>query len=209
VLAALVGIGAPADSPLRFEPALLGAMASYGTAVCWLYERPRAGLFGLFLVAVAALLGAFMESPRLAMGTDRNLLDWLAPPAGGLVLGTTTAAMLLGHWYLNSPGMQIAPLERLIKFMAVAITVQAVLAGVGLAMNLSDGVTFSAGQWTLLGLRWIAGLAGSGLMAAMAWRTLKIPNTQSATGILYVAVMFTFLGELAAELLSAESRFPL
>jgi hypothetical protein len=43
----------------------------------------------------------------------------------------------------------------------------------------------------------------------MAWRTLEVPNTQSATGILYVAVIGVFVGELAAALLSAESAFPL
>ena len=39
----------------------------------------------------------------------------------------------------------------------------------------------------------------------MAWRTLEIPNTQSATGILYVAVIGVFIGELTGLLLSAES----
>jgi len=43
----------------------------------------------------------------------------------------------------------------------------------------------------------------------MAWQTLKIPNTQSATGILYVGVMTTFLGELTAQLLSQDAAFPL
>jgi hypothetical protein len=32
--------------------------------------------------------------------------------------------------------------------------------------------------------------------------TLKVPNTQSATGILYAAVTLVFLGELTAQLLS-------
>ena len=40
----------------------------------------------------------------------------------------------------------------------------------------------------------------------MSWQTLKIPNTQSATGILYVAVITTFLGELTAQLLSPRRR---
>jgi formate-dependent nitrite reductase membrane component NrfD len=43
----------------------------------------------------------------------------------------------------------------------------------------------------------------------MVWETLKIPNTQSATGILYVAVIGTFVGELTGLLLSAESSYPL
>jgi hypothetical protein len=41
----------------------------------------------------------------------------------------------------------------------------------------------------------------------MAWQTLKIPNTQSATGILYVAVIAVFLGELTAQLLSGRMVF--
>jgi hypothetical protein len=38
----------------------------------------------------------------------------------------------------------------------------------------------------------------------MAWKTLQIPNTQSATGILYVAVIGVFTGELLGLLLSAD-----
>ena len=58
-------------------------------------------------------------------------------------------------------------------------------------------------------LRWSFGLCGVLALLWMAWRTLKIPNTQSATGILYVAVIGVFVGELTAALLSAESAFPL
>jgi hypothetical protein len=43
----------------------------------------------------------------------------------------------------------------------------------------------------------------------MAWQTLKIPNTQSATGILYVGVIFVFLGELAALVLSGKLGHPI
>ena len=43
----------------------------------------------------------------------------------------------------------------------------------------------------------------------MAWQTLKIPNTQSATGILYVAVIGVFVGELtAAATVGRVARFP-
>jgi hypothetical protein len=57
-------------------------------------------------------------------------------------------------------------------------------------------------------LRWLAGLIGALLLTNMAWRTLAIPNTQSATGILYVAVIAVFLGELTSLLLSASTVFP-
>jgi hypothetical protein len=63
--------------------------------------------------------------------------------------------------------------------------------------------------WMLLALRWLFGLAGVVILIWMAWQTLKIPNTQSATGILYVAVIGTFVGETMSLLLSAESVYPL
>jgi hypothetical protein len=37
----------------------------------------------------------------------------------------------------------------------------------------------------------------------LARKTLEIPNTQSATGILYVACLAAILGELTAQLLTA------
>jgi hypothetical protein len=59
-----------------------------------------------------------------------------------------------------------------------------------------------------LTLRWLSGLIGTLFLAALTWQTLKIPNTQSATGILYAAVILTFIGELTSQLLSAETLYP-
>jgi len=129
--------------------------------------------------------------------------------SSGLLLGLTMAAMLLGHWYLNSPTMELAPLKRLILAMGVAVVLQAVVSLLGLWGELEYAGSLST-QWILfLVLRWTFGLFGVGALAWMAWQTLKIPNTQSATGILYVAVIGTFVGETMSLLLSAESLFPL
>jgi hypothetical protein len=64
-------------------------------------------------------------------------------------------------------------------------------------------------RWLFLSLRWLSGIVGAAAVAALTWQTLKIPNTQSATGMLYVGVIVTFVGELTSQLLSAESLFPL
>ena len=53
----------------------------------------------------------------------------------------------------------------------------------------------------LLWLRWLAGLIGLPILLLMSRLTLEIPNTQSATGILYVACLAVILGELTAQLL--------
>jgi hypothetical protein len=43
----------------------------------------------------------------------------------------------------------------------------------------------------------------------MTWETLRIPNTQSATGILYVAVILSFLGELTSQFISSQTIYPI
>ena len=119
------------------------------------------------------------------------------------------ASMLLGHWYLNSPTMELRPLYHLLVAMIVALFLQTIVSAFGLGGELTNLSTVST-QWLLFVLlRWVFGLVGVGVLIFMTWQTLKIPNTQSATGILYVAVIGTFVGETMALLLSAESLFPL
>ena len=127
----------------------------------------------------------------------------------GLLLGMTMAAMLLGHWYLNSPTMELAPLRRLIIAMGVAVALQAIVSALGLWGEITYANEITTQWWLFLLLRWSFGIVGVAILAWMAWQTLKIPNTQSATGILYVAVIGTFVGETMSLLLSAESLFPL
>ena len=119
------------------------------------------------------------------------------------------AAMLLGHWYSNAPGMPLAPLWRLIGLLAAAVLLRAVVCAAGLGLEIDTAGRPDATDMIFLGMRWIGGLVGTAILAAMAWQTLKVPNTQSATGILYVAVITTFLGELASGLLSAQATYPL
>jgi hypothetical protein len=52
-------------------------------------------------------------------------------------------------------------------------------------------------------------MLGTALLVAMTRSTLNLPNTQAATGMLYVAVITTFLGELVGQLLSAANVYPL
>ena len=180
-------------------------MLSYIGSACWLYEAKRARRGGALVWWQLArwrrrLVG--VSEPGLLPLASR----WSRP---GLVLGLTMAAMLLGHWYLNSPGMELAPLRRLLVLMAVAVVAQIVVCAVGLVGHLQGVEHASYSWWLFVLLRWSFGLVGVLGLIWMAWETLKIPNTQSATGILYVAVIGVFVGELTGLLLSAESAFPL
>jgi hypothetical protein len=143
------------------------------------------------------------------MGLSSGALGLVSNISSGLLLGLTTAAMLLGHWYLNSPGMQLAPLRRLLAAAGAAVLLQALVSSIGFACEVRYATTVSTHLLLFLLLRWSFGLAGVAVLLWMASRTLKIPNTQSATGILYVAVIGVFVGELTGLLLSNESAFPL
>lgn len=205
VLAALVALGrGEAAVAQRWLPTA-AAVVSYIGAACWLYERAGAGRLLLGGVAVLALAAAWSGLAATATGSWGA---WLPVRQAGLVssgllLGTTTASMLLGHWYLNAPGMPLAPLVRLLKVTGAVLACHAVLAGV--ALLVVEGGGWPSGlAGLLLALRWLFGLVGAGVLLGMAWQTLKVPNTQSATGILYVQVIAVFLGELASLLLSAD-----
>ncbi len=140
--------------------------------------------------------------------TLASAFDVLNPLTGGLVLGLTMAAMFLGHWYLNIPTMAIRPLVKLVWLMAGAICLRACVEGTALAMFISQYGWPHGTQWAFIALRWLAGIFGALGLAVMTYKTLQIPNTQSATGILYVAVIATYLGELTALLLVASGSMP-
>ena len=193
-----------------FSLSIALAIGSYIGAVVWLYEGSRAGVIILYSIAMAALIAAGLALPWQSGTTQTGFtLGLLDMASGGWLLGVTMAAMLLGHWYLNTPTMELVPLKRLVLLMALAIGLRTAVSGLGLYLNLSHGEVLDAARWIFIGLRWLSGLLGTGMMALMTWYVLKVPNTQSATGILYAGVILSFIGELASQLLSVETLYPL
>ena len=91
----------------------------------------------------------------------------------------------------------------------IAIVARAVVSGLGLAWYSSEPVNAGSTFGVFLAFRWLTGIVTPLPLAWMTWQTLKIPNTQSATGILYACDTLVFLGELMSELLSAQTGFPL
>lgn len=190
--------------------AVSAAVVSYVGAVIWMYEARPAGKVAIWIVAALALVGTLL--PLAATGEGITLLGTLDRIAGSLLLGSVTTAMLLGHWYLNTPSMKLVPLQRLVIFIALAILARMLLGGLcaGLEANRLSAIGGLSTSWfVFLSLRWLAGLVGTLGLAWMTWLTLKVPNTQSATGILYAAMILAFIGELTAQLMSVRGGYPL
>jgi hypothetical protein len=183
------------------------AVAAWLGSIAWFAERIRGGR--LCCAATAALLAAAtvaVHAPAWQTGAGGRAAA--AALLSGLVTGFTVHCMLLGHWYLNAPGMRVDVLRRMIDATLAVWAVQcaavAAAAAAGAAVAAAPlGATTGATTLALLSLRWLAGLVGLPVLLWLARETLAIPNTQSATGILYVACLAAILGELTAQLLAA------
>lgn len=207
----------PVDSRLTILPSVLLGITVAAAAFCyvggiaWLYDRRRSGKIIVWIVAALALAGSIARA--VVMSTQPLIMHLADPVSGGLLLGLVTTAMLLGHWYLNTPTMKLEPLKRLIMLIVAAVALRALVSGVGLLIGTAIEPIPQGGAFytwlVFISLRWLAGIGGVLGLALLTWQTLKIPNTQSATGILYAAVTLAFIGELMSQLLSAEAKYPL
>lgn len=184
------------------------ALLAYVGSVIWTLGRRGAGLLsigGLLILAAVATAGTMDVPTGEAPPSMPHLL--LAELSSAWLVGSITTAMLLGHWYLTATAMPLEPLVRLNQFLLSAVLFRAVVAGIGLA---GCPATFTGSTQTVwLVIRWVSGLAGPLVMALLVPRILKYRNTQSATGVLFAGVILTFMGEMAAMLLSSEMGWPL
>ena len=124
--------------------------------------------------------------------------------------GLALMDMLLGHAYLTASKMTIAPFRRLNLALAGTLGLRVVTAvGVVLLVQRRQPVEM---LWPVHGLyvltRWFVGLAVPAVFVYMAHDCVRRRSTQSATGILYVAGVLIFLGELVALYLLRETGLP-
>jgi hypothetical protein len=207
----LTALGLTAAAAMLLHPAFatplwLGLAAAlalcFAGSVLWSLDGAPGGrtAIGLSAAALAAVLA--LAAP-VVNGLDQPGLVLAGEYTSAALLGTATTAMLMGHSYLIAPSMSLTPLLSLLGALVGAIFLRASVAALGLWF-------WTAGHWSVtlkdetfiwLPLRWVVGFVGPLVLTWMAWQSARIRSTQSATGILYVAVIFCFLGELTSQLL--------
>lgn len=224
-LTAMAAVVWPAPVAVWMWAMLAAVMAcAFLGSLLWSLEGAPGGrilVVATALVLVAVLVLAALESPA-AVPANRDGMGntgYIAAGAGWLLadaltsaafLGLAATALLMGHSYLIAPAMSLTPLLRLLGALLTATGLRMAVAGFGLWSwtrghsldNLGDVVL-----WLLL--RWGLGFVGPLILGWMAWQTAKIRSTQSATGILYVVVIFCFLGELTSQLLVKSTGYVL
>ncbi len=188
---------------------IASAVLSYVGAVTWLYEKKTPGQWILVLLTLLTLTTAYQSS---VLPADNNMAHHLVLildiVTSGLVVGGIMTAMLLGHWYLNTPTMNLVPLRKLLWLCVIALLLRMLVSATGTTLTIVNTDVTST-WWIFVSLRWIAGIIGSLGLIYMTFLTLRVPNTQSATGILYAATIVVFIGELTARVLAENVLYPL
>lgn len=124
--------------------------------------------------------------------------------------GLALMDMLLGHAYLTASRMTMDPFRRLNNALAVA-TVLRILVAVGVVLFVNAMRPVDR-LWGIHGLfiatRYFVGFLIPAIFIYMAHDCIKRRSTQSATGILYVAGVLIFIGEIVALYLVRETGLP-
>jgi hypothetical protein len=148
-----------------------------------------AGAFALGVVALATKPADSAVDP----------LAFVALPLGAIALGGADGAMLLGHWYLVTPKLSPAPLRRASLTVVAAVALQIALVGIVWLRGDLTG-TWETALSVALALRIGVGLFMTLVVVVAAWWTAGM-NTQSSTGLLYVALGCVFAGEVSARVI--------
>jgi hypothetical protein len=122
---------------------------------------------------------------------------------GAALLGAVSNGMLLGHWYLNQPGLQPWALARL-TVAGIWVTIASAVVGFVGAGKLIAAPTEGAalglpgfGQdfGPAFFLIWVALVAFTAGVMYMVKRCIDIRSIQSATGLYYVAILTAGVAE--------------
>lgn len=174
-------------------------------------------LWATFLGGIVSLVaqGVGLSGDEIAFAPALTVVSFLSSAA---LLGGACTAMILGHWYLVLPSMDVALLQSIVKFhigstVARAAVVATVVWVALVTWSAPSGAGYDQYVLSLDGVfvwqRVLFGLASPGLLSYLTWETAKIRSTQSATGILYVDFFTVVVGEVLAKYLLLSTKVPL
>jgi len=159
-----------------------------------------AGAVALWAQAIALTKG----------GPAVELITILSFFSAAFLLGGVCTAMILGHWYLVIPSMDVSHLQSIVKVHMASLMIRIVVVGAAVFVAIASwepghGPSFSRYIFSISGIffwqRILFGLFGPAVLSYLTWETAKIRSTQSATGILYVDFFTVVVGEVLAKYL--------
>lgn len=194
--------------------AVLGQLAFVQVAWRRTQRAFAAAAFLLSVLAASNVLHGLMVPAGVAVRFPPKALSVALQTAScagvAAMSGLALMDMLLGHAYLTASKMTIAPFRRLNLALVVVLGLRALLAVGGvLWVNSWRPVEMLWGIYGLYVLtRWAVGLGVVAVFVYMAHDCIQRRSTQSATGILYVAGVLVFIGEIVGLYLVRETGLP-
>ena len=162
------------------------------------------------VVAVGASLLTLFAVSMLYRGS--YLGGWVAPFSfflGAASVGTVLTGMLLGHWYLVTPSLTVAPLARINRLFMYALVGQALLVLVNSGPWVSNSLAVSDKWAAIYWLRVLVGIVFPLVLAYATMQTCKIKAHMSSTGFLYVALACVLAGEIVSRVILFQTFVPL
>lgn len=130
-----------------------------------------------------------------AYGTGTAVLLTFHLLTSAMVLGTSLVAMSTGHWYLANAQLSFDILIRLCRMFVLAIAAKAAVVLIYAALRFEEYWRLEDFYMIIMGTRFVGGVVLSVVLALMSLACAKRHANQSATGVLYVAVVFVLIGE--------------
>ncbi len=198
----------------------VGAVLLYYGAVWverWQWVRIPAALALIAVTWALLLSGTTLIEGRTPL-PFRQILLISSLSSSAILLGWSLVTMLLGHWYLISPKLSFRHLVTFCRVLTAAVVLRAVVVGASLIAARSVDPFVLPHPWSLLvdlggqgmffWFRVLWGLAIPLLLALMSLHCARNRSNQSATGILYVLLMGSLIGEITALYLSVTTGVP-
>ncbi len=194
----------------------LAALAIYWATIGRMFARIRPVLLwsaitcGLTAIALQALEISGNAAGLMPLLTVASFLT------SAVLLGGACGAMVLGHWYLVVPSLDVSHLQSIVKLHIISLVLRAVVVVAAIVLAIvawqpGMGPNFQRYIFSVAGIffwqRVLFGLVPV-LLAYLTWETAKIQSTQSATGILYVDFFTVIVAEVLAKYLLLSTNVP-
>ena len=163
----------------------------------------------LLPVSVGVPYAAVVAFTLAGWGVGGAVLSAVHYWTAAAVLGTSMVAMTTGHWYLSNAKLSFDILVRLCGLFVLATGAKTVVSVIYAVARYEEYLRLEDFWLLVFGVRVGAGELMALVLGLMSLSCARRRANQSATGILYVAVVFVLIGETISLYLTLGRGWPL
>ncbi|MHB8482448.1 MAG: hypothetical protein ACYDBV_06905 [Nitrospiria bacterium] len=159
--------------------------------------------WALWLAGITGLFGLVVTGVGYSHHMSQSSFIYLLPLnfcVSAFLMGSGLVGMNLGHCYLTNIHLPISPYKKMSLLFLFFLLFQAILTALGLVQFndphlIKKAVFLENMEGLFLWIRILVGFLGPLILIFMIIHTVKIRSTQSATGLMYIAMMMVISGE--------------